>query len=221
MENLGSIIFKRLGLGFLTIFVISVLIFIGVEALPGDVAQAVLGQDATPETIAAFRKEMKLDMPPHTRYISWLKGMVTGDMGNSLASSRPVTEMVGWRFSNTLFLASAAAVVAIPISLFLGILAALYRNTLFDKTISMMTLSAISFPEFFIAYILLALFAVKIHLFPTISNIHEDMTLGQKIYAVILPSITLTLVVAAHMMRQTRAAIINVLASALYETLPL
>lgn len=217
MENFGSIIFKRLGLGFLTIFVISVLIFIGVEALPGDVAEAVLGQNATLETIAAFRAEMKLDMPPHTRYISWLGGMITGDMGNSLASGRPVTQMVGWRFSNTLFLALTAAVVAIPVSLFLGILAALFRNTMFDKTISMLTLSAISFPEFFIAYILLALFAVKMTLFPAISNINEDMTWGQKIYAVILPSITLTLVVAAHMMRQTRAAIINVLSSAYIE----
>ncbi len=217
MNPIASMVLKRLGLGLLTLFVISILIFIGVEALPGDVAEAVLGQSATPETVAAFRKELKLDLPPHIRYVAWIGGVFSGDMGNSLASGRPVTDLIGWRFSNTIFLAASAAVVAVPISLILGILAALYRNTWFDKTISMVTLSTISFPEFFIAYILIALLAVQIVIFPSISNIHEGMSLADKLFAIALPCLTLAMVVTAHMMRQTRAAIINILSSAYIE----
>ena len=141
---------KRIAMGFLTIIVISVLIFVGVEALPGDLATAILGQEATPETVAAFRKELKLDLPPHERYFAWLGDFMKGELGNSLANKRPVAELISWRFANTLFLASSAAVVAVPVAIILGILAALYRNSLFDKTISMVTLSTISFPEFFL-----------------------------------------------------------------------
>ena len=217
MKGIFAIIVKRLALGLVTIFVISVLIFLGVEALPGDLAEAILGQEATPETVAAFRKELKLDLPPHVRYFAWLGGVMKGDLGNSLANGRPIAELIGWRFGNTIFLAAVAAVVAVPIAVILGILAALYRNTLFDKIISMATLSTISFPEFFVAYILIALFSVKIEIFPSISNINNQMPFWQKIDAIILPCLTLTLVVVAHMMRQTRAAIINILASPFIE----
>ncbi|WP_155323931.1 ABC transporter permease [Desulfosarcina ovata] len=217
MRGTVYLVVKRLALGVVTIIVISMLIFVGVEALPGDLAEAILGQEATPETVAAFRKELKLDMPPHVRYFAWLGGLLKGDLGNSLANGRPISELIGWRFGNTIFLAAVAAVIAVPVAVILGILAALYRNTLFDKILSMVTLSTISFPEFFVAYILIALFSVKIVLFPSISNINEQMSLWEKIYAIILPSLTLTLVVVAHMMRQTRAAIINILASPFIE----
>jgi peptide/nickel transport system permease protein len=217
MSSILGIVIKRLGLGLLTIIVISVLIFLGVEALPGDVAEAILGQEATPETVAAFRKEMKLDLPPHVRYFAWLSGFMQGDLGRSLANKRPISELVFWRFGNTLFLAASAAVVAVPVAVILGILAALYRNSLFDRIISMVTLSTISFPEFFVAYILIALLSVQLVVFPSISNINDQMSFFQKIHAIILPSLTLTLVVVAHMMRQTRAAIINILASPFIE----
>jgi peptide/nickel transport system permease protein len=217
MKGIFAIIVKRLALGLATIFVISVLIFVGVEALPGDLAEAILGQEATPETVAAFRKELKLDLPPHVRYFAWLGGVMKGDLGNSLANGRPIADLIGWRFGNTIFLAAVAAVVAVPIAVILGMLAALYRNTLFDKIISMATLSTISFPEFFVAYILIALFSVKIEIFPSISNINDQMAFWQKIDVIILPCLTLTLVVVAHMMRQTRAAIINILASPFIE----
>jgi peptide/nickel transport system permease protein len=217
MGSIFKIVVKRLGLGFLTIIVISALIFLGVEALPGDVATAILGQEATPETVAAFRKELKLDLPPHVRYFAWLGDFLRGDMGTSLANKRPISELIFWRFQNTIFLAASAAVVAVPIAVILGILAALYRNSLFDRAISMVTLSTISFPEFFVAYILIALLSVQIVIFPSISNINEQMSFGQKIYSIILPCLTLTLVVVAHMMRQTRAAIINILASPFIE----
>ena len=217
MKGIFTLVVKRLALGFVTIIVISVLIFVGVEALPGDLAEAILGQEATPETVAAFRKELKLDLPPHVRYFSWLGGFMKGDLGNSLANGRPIAELIGWRFANTIFLAAVAAAISVPIAVLLGILAALYRNTLFDKIISTITLSTISFPEFFVAYILIALFSVQIVLFPSISNINDQMPFWEKIYAIILPCLTLSLVVIAHMMRQTRAAIINILASPFIE----
>ena len=208
---------KRIALGLLTLIIISLLIFLGVELLPGDVAETILGQNALPETVAAFRKELKLDLAPHIRYFTWLGDFLQGDFGNSLANGRPIADLIGWRFSNTMFLATAAAMIAVPISIILGILAALYRNSLFDRIISMVTLSTISFPEFFVAYILIALLSVQIILFPSISNINEQMSLLEKIHAIFLPCMTLTLVVVAHMMRQTRAAIINIMASPFIE----
>jgi len=217
MKDITILVTKRLALGLLTIIVISVLIFVGVEALPGDLAEAILGQNATPETVAAFRKELKLDLPPHIRYFSWLGSFAKGELGNSLSNGRPILELIGWRFANTLFLAASAAVISVPIAIILGMLAALYRDSWFDKLISTSTLSAISFPEFFIAYILIALLSVKLIVFPSISNINDQMPFWQKIHAIILPSLTLTFIVTAHMMRQTRAAIINVLASAYIE----
>jgi peptide/nickel transport system permease protein len=217
MSGLFGLVMKRIAMGFLTIIVISVLIFIGVEALPGDLATAILGQEATPETVAAFRKELKLDLPPHVRYFAWLGDFIKGDLGTSLANKRPVAELITWRFANTLFLAASAAVVAVPVAIILGILAALYRESLFDKTISMVTLSTISFPEFFVAYILIALLSVQLIIFPSISNINDQMSFAQKLHAIVLPCLTLTLVVVAHMMRQTRAAIINILASPFIE----
>jgi peptide/nickel transport system permease protein len=134
-----------------------------------------------------------------------------------LANQRPVVDLISWRFANSLLLAVVTAVIAVPVAVILGILAALHRNTLFDRLISMATLSTISFPEFFVAYILIALLSVQVVVFPSISNINDQMTFWQKLYAIFLPCLTLAMVVTAHMMRQTRAAIINILASPFIE----
>ncbi len=217
LNNVAAMVLKRLGLGLVTLLVISVLIFVGVEALPGDLAEAVLGQSATPETVEAFRKELKLDLAPHVRYFAWLGSFVKGDFGNSLANGRPIAGLIGWRFANSLFLAGITALVAIPLAVSLGMLAALYRNTWFDRLISISTLSTISFPEFFVAYILIALLSVQLLAFPSISNINDQMTFFQKLHAVALPCLTMAMVVIAHMMRMTRAAIINVLTSPFIE----
>ncbi len=216
-NGIVALLSKRIGLGLVTLWVISVMIFVGVEALPGDLAEAVLGQSATPETVEAFRKELKLDMAPHVRYFAWLGAFVKGDFGNSLANRRPVADLISWRFANSLFLAGITAMIAVPVAVLLGILAALYRNTLFDRLISIATLSTISFPEFFVAYILIALLSVQVAIFPSIANINAQMTFWQKLYAIFLPCLTLAMVVTAHMMRQTRAAIINILSSPFIE----
>ncbi len=217
MSPLTSMILKRVGFGIVTLLVISGLIFVGVEALPGDLAEAVLGQSATPETVEAFRKELKLDLSPHVRYVSWLGSFVRGDFGNSLANGRPIAGQISWRFYNSLFLAGITALIAVPLAVILGMMAALYQNTWFDRTISIATLSAISLPEFFVAYILIALLSVQVFVFPSMSNITDQMGFFQKLHAIALPCLTLTMVVVAHMMRMTRAAIINVLTSPFIE----
>jgi peptide/nickel transport system permease protein len=204
---------QRIALGLLTLFVISLLIAFGVELLPGDLAQEILGQGATPEGLRVLRLQLGLDTPPHIRYLDWLGGMVTGDMGLSLANKRPIAELIGPRLSNTLFLGGFAAMIAIPIALTLGILAALYRNSLYDRGVNIFTLTSISFPEFFIAYILILFFAIKLGWFPGISNISSELSFLDKLYRTLLPAASLTLVVVAHMMRMTRASIINLLSS--------
>ena len=213
MTQIAIMVAQRLALGLLTLFAVSLIIFLGVELLPGDITQALLGQGATPETVAAFRRELKLDLPPHERYISWLGGIVQGDLGQSLANKREITELMGVRLQNTLFLALIAAVISIPLALALGILAALYRNSLYDRTVNVFTLSSISFPEFFVAYILILVMSVHLGWFPSISNIGHELGFWDRVYRTVLPALTLTLVVVAHMMRMTRAAIINLLAS--------
>ena len=213
MDSLPVLIGKRLLFGIVTLIVISFMIAVGVELLPGDLAEAILGQSATPETVAAFRRELGLDLPWYTRYVTWLGNFMTGDMGTSLANKREISELIDTRLANTLFLALSAAVIAMPLAVFLGMMAALYRETLFDKMISMTTLSTISFPEFFVAYILIVLLSVQWSVFPSISNISPDMALGDKLHAVALPGLTLILVVVAHMMRMTRAAIISLMMS--------
>ena len=212
MQGIIKMVVQRLGLGLVTLLVISLIIFGAIELLPGDLAEEILGQSATEETVAAFRKNLGLDQPAWKRYLQWLGGAVQGDLGVSLANQRPIGDLIGGRLGNTLFLALYAAAIAVPLSLFLGILAALYRNSLYDRMVNIVTLGSISFPEFFVAYILIFVIA-QAGLFPSIASINPDASLGEKLYRTFLPALTLTLVVTAHMMRMTRAAIINLLAS--------
>jgi peptide/nickel transport system permease protein len=217
MAGLVRLVLRRLALGLLTVWAASVVIFVATEILPGDVAQAILGQAATPQAVENIRKQLNLDRPPYERYVEWLGGALQGDFGVSLANRRPIGATIGPRLANTLFLAVVAAVIAVPLAILLGLLAALYRDTAFDKAISTSTLAAISMPEFLIGYLLIYLLAVQIQIFPSLARVHGGMSFVQQLYAVALPAITLTAVVVAHMMRMTRAAIINVLSSPFIE----
>ena len=161
MGKLMAMIVRRLALGLLTLVIVSFIIFLGVLFLPGDLAEAILGQSATPETVAAFRKELGLDLPWYVRYFDWLFGMMQGDMGVSLANKREISELIGVRLKNTLFLAALAAIISVPLAIILGILAALYRNSFYDRAVNVLTLSSISFPEFFVAYILILFLSVN------------------------------------------------------------
>ena len=218
MHPVLTTVLQRLGLGLLTLFLVSIIIFSAIAMLPGDFGEQVLGQSALPETVEAFRRELGLDKHPVLRYFDWAGAVVQGDLGNSFSgraasgndNSRSVAELIGPRLWNTLFLAGTTALVAVPLSLFLGITAALKRNSLYDRSVNAVTLTTISFPEFFLAYILIVFLAGA---FPTLSNVTDDMSLGDRLYKIALPALTMTLVIVAHMMRMTRASIINLLAS--------
>ena len=222
MHPVVRTVLQRLGLGLVTLIVVSIIIFSSIEFLPGDFGEAILGQAALPETVQAFRTELGLDLPMHERYFKWLGGVLTGDMGNSFSGrgssggldrSRAVIDLIAPRLANTLFLASMAAIISVPLALFLGITAALYRNSIYDRVVNALTLTTISFPEFFVAYMLILLLSSFTKIFPSLANISSDATFWERVYLSALPALTLTLVIIAHMMRQTRAAIINLMAS--------
>ena len=213
MGDILGLVLKRLGFGLITLLIISIIIFFMVELLPGDIAEAVLGQGATPENLAALREEMGLNKPAFVRYFEWLGGAVVGDFGNSVVSGERVSTLITERFINTLFLAAYAAVIAVPFAITLGVIVALLRNTLFDRVANVLTLTSISSPEFFLGYILILYLSVKTGMFPAISSLRADMSFADLLHRTFLPALTLVLVVTAHMMRMTRAAIINLLAS--------
>ena len=221
MHPVLKTVLERLALGLATLFVVSVIIFSSIELLPGDFGQAILGQSATEETVAAFRQELGLDRPAYVRYFEWVGGAIQGDLGTSFSGrnvsgtdrSRAVVDLIAPRLWNTLFLAGLTAAIAVPIALFLGITTALYRNSVYDRSINTATLTTISFPEFFVAYILILLLSSLYPVFPSLANVDDTTPFAERIYRTALPALTLTLVIVAHMMRMTRAAIINLLAS--------
>jgi peptide/nickel transport system permease protein len=231
MHPIAILVAQRLSLGALLLLAASALIFGLTEVLPGDAAQAILGQAATPESLANLRAEMGLDRPAFTRYFEWLGGILTGDMGNALTNKLPIGEQVGRRMSATLFLAFWAAIISVPLAILLGLIAVRYQNRWPDKLISGVTLASISLPEFMIAYVLIFVFAVQSMswsiwgwfgmapvAFPSFASVSPGMPLSAQLYAIALPVAVLTLVVLAHMMRMTRAAILNVMQSAYIET---
>jgi peptide/nickel transport system permease protein len=206
-------ILGRLGLGVVTLVAVSAVVFFSMALLPGDIAQQMLGQAATPEAVANIRHDLGLDRPIGRRYVSWMSGLLRGDFGRSLASGRPIADIAKGRLFNTLFLACFAAIVSIPLSVGLGILAALYRRRRVDTAINLFTLLAISLPEFVIAYLLIYLFTVKARWAPSLAVIGADTPLAERLHKTVLPVMTLTLAVVAHMTRLTRAALVNVLSS--------
>ena len=218
MSPILKLVAQRVALGIALLFAVSILIFVGTQILPGDVAQSILGQAATPQALANLRAQLGLNDPAYVRYFHWLGGVMTGDLGTALTSGQDIASSIWPRLKNTLFLAACAAVVAVPLAIILGLLAVRYRNGPIDKLISALALASTSFPEFFIGYLLVYFFAVKWQIFPAISTVYDDMPFLQRLQAVVLPATALTLVVLAHMMRMTRAAILNVMQSAYIET---
>ena len=210
---MAKLIVNRLFLGLLTLFAVSVLIFVCTQILPGDVASAVLGQGATPEALVIFRRELGLDLPPQTRYWNWLSGALQGDLGVALTNKRVIMDDLLPRLRNTLFLAGYAALVAIPLSGGLGVLAAINEGKLTDRLSNVLTLIAISLPEFFVAYLLIIFFAVNFQWFPPLAMVSKGMTFGERIFQTTLPAITLTLLVAAHMLRMTRSSVLSVMST--------
>ena len=229
MHPILKLVAQRIALGLILLLAVSLLIFLGTEALPGDVAQAILGQSATPEALANLRESLGLNRPAYVRYFDWLGGILTGDFGVALTNGQDIGQAIGQRLGNTLFLAACAAVISVPLAILLGLIAARYNGRWPDKVISGMTLSTISLPEFVAAYFVIYVLAVmKIPLFEylgipwppfqPVAMVFPGMSFLDRLQAVALPVIVLVLVVLAHMMRMTRAAILNVMQSAYIET---
>lgn len=218
MHPILKLVVQRIALGLALLLAVSLVIFLGTEALPGDTAQAILGQSATPEALANLREKLGLNLPAHERYLNWLWAALHGDLGVALTNGVDIAQSIGQRLGNTLFLAGCAAVISVPLAIGLGLLAARYNGRWPDKLISGITLTTISLPEFVAAYFVIYLLTQVFPLFQPVAMVFPGMGFWEKLQAVALPVIVLVMVVLAHMMRMTRAAILNVMQSAYIET---
>ena len=211
--NILSVIVQRLGLGILTVLIVSILVFVGTEILPGDVAHAILGQGATPELVANIRERLGLDEPAHLRYLTWLGELLRGDLGTSLANGAVLNEVIGERIGNTVLLAVVTAAIAVPLSIVLGLIASTRPDSAIDRLISTSTLALISVPDFLIAVLLVSLFAVQLGWLPAIANLNRVEGFFEYARVLALPVTALSFTVMAHMARMTRSAVLNVLTS--------
>jgi peptide/nickel transport system permease protein len=207
------LIIRRLVLALVTVFITSLIVFFGVEALPGDAATAYLGQLATPESLKALRQEFGLNKPPVERYVNWLGGALKGDLGNSMSKRKPVNELIGNRFRNTIVLASAASLFAIPLAIILGVIAGLTRDKWPDILVSVVAILGMTLPGFVNATILIFIFAIRFEWFPAVTLIPTDAPVSELLPNIVLPIITLTFIMVAHILRLVRTNMIDVMSS--------
>jgi len=215
---MGKLIVQRLGLGVVTLALVSVLVFAGTELLPGDVAAAILGQNATPESLAALREQLGLNAGPVARYLGWAAGIVQGDLGVSLANRQPVGELLWPRFWNTMALAGYAAVIAVPLAVGLGIASAAVRGSIFDRVATVVALATVSLPEYFLGLLLILFVSVQYGLLPSLADTWSGMGLAAWLEATTLPMLVLVLVTVAQIMRMTRTTVLAVMDQPYIET---
>jgi len=213
MSNLSQIVLRRAFFGLLTLVATSMIVFAATEILPGDVASAILGQTATPEMVEAIRERLGLDQPVVQRYVQWLSGFATGALGNSLATGANVADVVMPRLWNTLGLAAYSALVAIPLSIGLGVLSAAWHQSLFDRALNALSVFLVSVPEFVIAVILVIVLAVELKLFPSVIARPAWQNPALLAWQLFLPMATIVFTMLAHLIRMTRATLLEALAS--------
>ncbi len=209
MNGIPVLILKRLAVAAGSLVVVSAVVFSIANLLPGDAAQEMLGQSATPEAVAALREAMGLNQPPLVRYVSWLGNLVRGDAGLSLANNMPVSELISSRLPRSLTLAGITTLFAVPLALSIGILSAMYNGSRVDRILSTLTLCMVAIPEFLLATIAVFVFAVKLHWFSALSYTPPDASFGDLLSAYAMPVMTLCFVLVAQMARMTRAAVIE------------
>jgi peptide/nickel transport system permease protein len=192
---------------------VTVMVFVGTEILPGDVAGAILGQSATPETLAGLRNQLGLDRPAYMRYLGWVKSFTKGDLGVSLSGGTPISGLIKERLGNTLFLAGITASIAVPSALLIGLFAAMFPGSKFDRSVSIATLYLVAMPDFLVASILVLIFAVKLGWLPAISYMTESASIRQLLSSIAMPIITLSFAITAQIARMTRATILNIMDS--------
>jgi len=211
------LVLRRIGVSLLLLLTVSLVVFAGTELLPGDVAQMVLGQSATPESLAGLRAALHLDQPAFLRYLHWLAGLLTGNPGTSLVNGMPVAELVGRRLLNSLRLAAFTTVVTVPLALLIGITSAVWRGSLYDRIVNLATVATVSVPEFLFATLAVLIFAVHLHWLPALSYGVNSSNFLAMLRAFALPVATLALAIFAQMARMTRAALVNTLGSSYVE----
>ncbi|WP_338333571.1 ABC transporter permease [Acetobacter sp. LMG 32666] len=215
--KLGMAIARRLGASCVSLIFVVVAVFFITSALPGDVAQSLLGQAATPDAVAALRHSLRLDQPVLLRFAIWAGGLLRGDFGTSLVSHQSVMSMVHERLIHSLLLAGITTLFAVPTALVLGTLSAIFRNTIFDRAVSLLTLCVVSVPEFLVATLAVLVFAVQLHLLPALASISDIHSIGSFLAAFSMPVATLGCVIVGQMARMTRAVMVNVLSSSWVE----
>ncbi len=210
-SRIVSLIARRLVVMLTTLLIVSFIVFSATSLLPGDTATILLGQAATPEAVAGLRTAMHLDDPAILRFIRWLVGLFQGELGTSYANNMAIADLIWPRFINSMKLAGITTVIAVPLALTLGISSAMLRGTLYDRTVTVLTIGIISVPEFMIATMAVLVFAVYLKWLPSLSLVSEINTLFDVLRVYAMPVITLTFVVSAQMIRMTRAAVIETL----------
>ena len=206
-------ILTRLGTAVLTVVLSATLVFLAVQLLPGDIAQQLLGQDATPEAVEALRVELGLDRPVWERYLGWLVGLFTGDFGNSLVTGSPIGPVLGLRLRNTLMIAIPTFILGVALAIYLGLIAGINRDKASDRAISGIALVGMSIPEFVTATLGVLLLAVTLPILPAVVIDGDEATMAQLLPSTILPVIVLTISMTAYILRMTRAGIIDTMAS--------
>ncbi len=212
--GVSGFIVRRLLLGILVLVLVSVVVFVATQALPGDPARAILGRSATPQSLAALRKQLHLDRPVLLQYWTWVSGLLHGNLGKSLAAQQPVTTLLSPKLVNSAVLVVIAAVVSIPVSIAIGSWAALKREKIFDTLGSNLLLVLAALPEFVVAVVLIIFFSTTVfNIFPAISTIPPGSRPWDDFGALVLPALTLVIAVAPYVARIMRASMIEVLES--------
>ena len=210
---MGRMVMRRIGIGVVLLWIVSILIFTVTQVLPGDAAEIRLGQEATPETLAVLRAELGLDKPWYVQYFNWIGSLATGDLGISAAGGSTIKSLIADRIGNTVFMTVVVAMISIPLSVLLGLLAAMYAGSYFDRTVTSITLGLVAVPEFFIAIILILVLAVSIGVVPAVSYLSGTESFWKSVHVLALPITTLAVAVSVQMIRMTRAGILNVMSS--------
>lgn len=214
MPPLARVILRRALLGVLTLFLVSVVVFAATQALPSDTARAILGREATPERLAALREQLGLNRPAIVQYGSWLGGVVSGDLGDSLVAKQPVTQLLSGRVKNSAVLVSLAALLSIPLALLLGSLSGLLRDRGFDTGVSLGSLTLAALPEFVVGILLILVLSTQVlHVFPAVTLLDANTSIFAQLEMLVLPALTLVLAVAPYIVRTLRASMIEVLES--------
>jgi len=200
-------------LSLLSLVLVSVLTFWLVDLLPGDAAERVLGQNATAEGLAALREQFGLGHSTFERYLTWMGGVLRGDLGTSIIAAQPVADYVAARVQNSAVLAALALLLYVPVSLVLALLTAVYRGTALDVGLTIFVLIGMCIPEFVIAIFLVSLFAVTFNLFPALALVDTAEGFGDVLWTLFLPVLTLTAAMSAYSVRLMRESLVQILDS--------